>query len=530
MKRALLIVFRGVFLLLAVPLGTLALTECALRGLGVGQSLAGVRTLSPAAETLHAPNPAYYQQFSALPLETILTWDHMDYALPSPKPENEFRIIVLGESAAHGAPFNGYGFYRYLEVMLEAAFPETRFVVVNAACPGVNSHALRPLVKGTRVLDPDLYLIYMGNNETTGTYGPATTLGRYPLLGRLGIVQAHIWLRGLRLTQWLSGSGGGWAHADKNALAFAWDWSEEIEATFVPSFRANLAAMCDAATNAGVPVLLATLAHHLERKPAPTMWNEAIRQVAERYDGAQVVLADVARDFDEASSTQSAGADAWFIDPIHFTPAGNDLLARSLFPAVARLHGVHAPAPELLAREAVEARIGLSAALLQRFARRAESPEHAAHRDAAEIAAIQRGFESALLLREDPRTMREYAYWLMEANLLDESRAMARAWAEAAPYLAGPGMLHARFFLIESRWAEATEKCVEALRLCPDYPGAVGLLDVARSGGEPVAAAMRFPVLTRPRRASSGLNQVPLSAANGTGDIAGAKKPAIFAP
>ncbi len=98
------------------------------------------------------------------------------------KPENTIRVFVLGESAAMGTPDPSFGFGRILEVMLQRYFPNHQVEVVNAAMRAINSHIIVPISRQCAGLKPDLFVVYMGNNEVMGLYGPETFLGRYPIL------------------------------------------------------------------------------------------------------------------------------------------------------------------------------------------------------------------------------------------------------------------------------------------------------------------------------------------------------------
>ena len=84
---------------------------------------------------------------------------------------NTYRIFVLGGSAAMGMPDSSYGFSRILEVMLEDRYPGVEFEIINAAMTAINSHAVLPISKDCSDYEPDLFILYMGNNEVVGPYG-----------------------------------------------------------------------------------------------------------------------------------------------------------------------------------------------------------------------------------------------------------------------------------------------------------------------------------------------------------------------
>lgn len=91
-----------------------------------------------------------------------------------PKGPSKVRIFVLGSSAAYGDPDPAYGFCRQLEVLLNEHASGTSFEVVNAAVTAMNSHVARRIAKDCATHEPDLFILFMGNNEVIGPYGPPT--------------------------------------------------------------------------------------------------------------------------------------------------------------------------------------------------------------------------------------------------------------------------------------------------------------------------------------------------------------------
>lgn len=127
------------------------------------------------------------------------------YAIPAEKPQRTFRIFVLGESAAMGDPDPAYGFSRYLEIMLRERFPSMEFEVVNTGSVAINSHVLLPIARGLAEQRPDVFIIYSGNNEVVGPYGPGTALTSSAM--SLPIIRASIFVRSTRIGQLLTKVG-----------------------------------------------------------------------------------------------------------------------------------------------------------------------------------------------------------------------------------------------------------------------------------------------------------------------------------
>ena len=111
----------------------------------------------------------------------------------SAKPAGTVRIFVLGGSAAQGFPDPSFSFGRILAVMLGQQYPGRQFEVVNAAMPAINSHAALEIARDCAAHQPDLFLVYMGNNEVIGPYGPGTVFQRWS--PSLGMIRASLWVK-----------------------------------------------------------------------------------------------------------------------------------------------------------------------------------------------------------------------------------------------------------------------------------------------------------------------------------------------
>jgi len=155
-----------------IPVVALVIFELALRiaGLGFSTSL-----LVPC--TVKGTPASCYNLFFATPyFPAGMVQTPRLYSVPKTKAPNTYRIFVLGESAAMGDPDSAYGFSRYLEVMLRERFPAMKFEVVNTGSVAINSHVVLRIAEGLADQKPDLFIIYSGNNEVVGPYGPGTML------------------------------------------------------------------------------------------------------------------------------------------------------------------------------------------------------------------------------------------------------------------------------------------------------------------------------------------------------------------
>jgi len=198
----------------------------------------------------------------------------LPFVLPATKSPETYRIFVLGSSAAQGFPEPSFGFARILEVMLREAFPKRHFEVVNTAMIAVNSHVVVPVACDCAKQQPDLYIVYEGNNEVVGPFGPGTVFRAFS--GNLGLIRGQLALGRSRLVQLLQNLAGR-LHADDTAFT-EWRGMEFFLNRTVPlsdprledvyaHFRKNLLDICSAGRGAGADVLLCTVGVNLKDCP-----------------------------------------------------------------------------------------------------------------------------------------------------------------------------------------------------------------------------------------------------------------------
>ncbi|MBA7692458.1 tRNA N6-adenosine threonylcarbamoyltransferase [subsurface metagenome] len=124
------------------------------------------------------------------------------FVFPSQKTETTYRIFVFGASAAQGAPDSAYSFSRILEVILSEQYPVVNFEIINTAMTAINSHVVVEIAEDCALYEPDLFVVYLGNNEVIGPYGAGTVFA--PLSEHLSLIRLGISFRGTRLGQLLT--------------------------------------------------------------------------------------------------------------------------------------------------------------------------------------------------------------------------------------------------------------------------------------------------------------------------------------
>jgi tetratricopeptide (TPR) repeat protein len=375
--------------------------------------------------------------------------------LPEKKAAGTWRIFILGSSAAMGDPEPSFSLARVLEVLLRQAYPQQRFEVVNAAVTAINSHLVRDIAADCAQLEPDLFIVYEGNNEVIGPFGPAGVLA--PFLRGESAVRSAVWLKGTRTGQLLSRLGARGRPAD-------WGGMELFLRQQIPAndprlaavrahFAANLRAIVGAAERADAATILCTVATN-QRDFAPFLsadgeaervYQEARAALAAGQDAAAAPLFQRALDLDTlrfrtdstlnaviraatfpgkpalecvdlaallaAQSPHGVSGNEFFYEHVHFTLRGAHAAAVQLMPAIARQlrrRGLTAEPAALPAYEDVALRLGYStyeqAMIAAEMERRLSRPPFTGQSDhAARLAVWQRASAqgTALLARPD---------------------------------------------------------------------------------------------------------------------------------
>ena len=253
-------------LALLFPFVLLALTEGALRLGGYGHSTRFFES-HPDGLSL-STNPQFAWSFYSRETSTAPA----PLRFSASKAPGTFRIFVLGESAAVGTPDPAFSFSRMLELMLQRQYPSNRFEVINAAMRGINSHIVRHIARECAALSPDLFIVYMGNNELIGLHAPAPE--GFNFTPHLRLLRLGDAVKALRLSQLVGafvrrfGSKAERKMQDmeylrRQRLAF----DDPRRQSAYENFRANLEGICEAAERTGAQTILATIAVNLRDFP-----------------------------------------------------------------------------------------------------------------------------------------------------------------------------------------------------------------------------------------------------------------------
>lgn len=305
--RGLRLWFARLFLMVGLPLLFLTGIEVVLRVAGFGfapdflvpdATAKGGHLQRAKAESAYRSNPTFPWRFFPPRLARVPE----NLRLYEPKEVKGHRIFVLGGSAAQGVPTPDYGLARMLQAMLEIAYPEERFEVINCALTAINSHVVREIVEDTLAHDPDCWVVYLGNNEVVGPFGPGG-LGQGDVLP-LPVIRFLLKARELRLGQAalsLGGAFGSDAHGSRGweGMAHFVDrpvpYDSPALVSMTDHFRENLQAIVDMGMNNQIPVVLSTVMVNLSDQPPfrsvlPRLEAADLQDLHEQLNMAEALL------------------------------------------------------------------------------------------------------------------------------------------------------------------------------------------------------------------------------------------------
>ncbi len=269
LNRPRLWLFRIVTIIL-IPAILLGFVEIGLRIAGYGYSTNTFSTCQVSGEKSYCNNTRFAWQF----FPRDIARDFSPFVFSAKKPPNTYRIFVLGASAAQGVPEPAFSFGRILEVLLEQTYPQRHFEVISLAMPAINSHPVLEITQDCLKHQPDLLVVYLGNNEVVGPYGAGTVFS--PLISNRSLIRAGIKLKSVRLVQLLSdllhrlpldsGQPQRWGGLEMFLGHQVRAQDPGLNHVY-KHFQANLADIRDSATKKGVPILFSTVAVNLKDCP-----------------------------------------------------------------------------------------------------------------------------------------------------------------------------------------------------------------------------------------------------------------------
>jgi tetratricopeptide (TPR) repeat protein len=255
--------------LIFIPAALLLVLELSLRIFGFGYPTGFLLKTQIDEREVYAQNRQFGWRF--FPKDIART--PVPFAVPLARLPDTYRVVILGASAALGVPDHTYSFGRILEVQLRDRFPGVNFEIVNAAAVAINSHVVLQIARDCARLQPDLFVVYLGNNEVVGPYGAGTIFA--PISPSLSMIRAGLCLKSTRIGQLLARLPA--AFSDASAPR-SWTGPRMFLEKQVPAdsadleivyrhFTQNLEDVCRVADEHQVPVILCTVATNLKDCP-----------------------------------------------------------------------------------------------------------------------------------------------------------------------------------------------------------------------------------------------------------------------
>jgi lysophospholipase L1-like esterase len=219
------------------------------------------------------------------------------------KPNNGYRIFVLGESTAAGFPYgNNITFSRILNRRLSDVFPEKHIEIINTALTAVNTYTELDFLDEILQQKPDAIFIYTGHNEYYGALGVGSmeSVGKYRW-----IVRATLVLQKMRTYQLIQNfitsiqrQFGGNDSINEMTDPSATLMERIVRSKSIPlgtkeyelgkdQFQENLRAIIEKSQDAGVKVIVSELVSNVhDNKPFESLEGDDLLSAQKTYNRA----------------------------------------------------------------------------------------------------------------------------------------------------------------------------------------------------------------------------------------------------
>lgn len=252
-----------------IPALLFMLIELSLRIVGYGHPTTVTIKTKLFGKDAYSNNFQYSWRF----LPQSVTREADPIIFPAKKSSNTYRIFVLSGSAARGTPDSSISFSRILQRMLQQQYPSVNFEVINTAIVAINSHVVLETAKGYADHQPDLFIVYLGNNEVAGPFGSGD-IGKP--FSNLSVIRASLALKATRLGQLLMNLGrsvGAQKNISKAKTGMGVFGGHQVRAdnpgleTIYRNFQRNLEDISRVALESGAKIIFSTVGANLKDNP-----------------------------------------------------------------------------------------------------------------------------------------------------------------------------------------------------------------------------------------------------------------------
>lgn len=260
--------------------------------------------------------------------ENKLAWFN-DQRFPRHKTPGTRRVFCLGGSTTYGHPYDdSTSFAAWMRELLPAAAPDTTWEVINAGGISYASYRVAVVMQELAAYEPDLFVVYTGNNEflEQRTYGELRRLP--PIVLRVSAALAHtrIFSAARRLVDRPSSSGEARdllaaevdAVLDHTVGPASYQRNDAQRQRILEHFEFNLARMAMLARDCGAELVLVVPAVNL-RDCSPFKSDTASGLATEEIDSQQgrLQLVDRLQQQGRLEEALAVAEQAAAVDPRH---------------------------------------------------------------------------------------------------------------------------------------------------------------------------------------------------------------------
>jgi tetratricopeptide (TPR) repeat protein len=199
------------------------------------------------------------------------------------KSPNTLRVFCLGASTMAGFPFEYNDIpSEFLRERLVDAFPGKNIEVINTAIAATNSFTVDEFADELTKYKPDLFVVYMGQNEFYGVYGVGSTIS----IGKnRSVIKAYLWFEHFRtflLLKNVINSIGGIFNSDdsqngkilmEEMAKTSIRYNSDDFKTAVNTFRDNYIEVIQIAQQHKIPIIISTLVTNEKNLPPFISFN-----------------------------------------------------------------------------------------------------------------------------------------------------------------------------------------------------------------------------------------------------------------
>lgn len=181
-------------ILIFIPIGVFFILEIALRIAGYEDDLNFVSRVELNGKDFYTINQLVGKRYFGKNRFYYRKGSH-DYFEVNKSP-NTIRVFCFGESTTAGFPYEYNAIpSEFLRERLKTAFPDKNIEVINTAIAATSSYTIDEFADVLVHYKPDLFVVYMGQNEFYGVYGVGSTISA----GKSrAIIKTYLWFQQFR--------------------------------------------------------------------------------------------------------------------------------------------------------------------------------------------------------------------------------------------------------------------------------------------------------------------------------------------